>query len=136
MPISLDEFEREKTSARGFPTAPKGRKEEKKEYQAFSAMAHPVPTVLFRVNRDNPESSSFPSYGYLQGGTTDGNGFLITLTFPGDMGVRIHGRNLEKVLDMLLLHHAVWVQEFDPRAFDNPAEGEPLVTGIDIRRVA
>lgn len=135
MPVSLDEFERgiAPLTVRQVPEAVRTAKE---EYRAYGSVAHATPSILFRVNRENPEPWSFAPYGYMQGGTTDGSGLFISVVFPNHMGVRIHGRNLDELLGLLLAHHVTWVEEFDPRRFDNPPPGAAIVTGIEIRRVA
>lgn len=107
MPVSLDEFERgiAPLTVRQVPEAVRTAKE---EYRAYGSVAHATPSILFRVNRENPEPWSFAPYGYMQGGTTDGSGLFISVVFPNHMGVRIHGRNLDELLGLLLAHHVTW----------------------------
>ena len=71
-----------------------------------------------------------------------GYGYLIDLMWDGDQGreialvyshavIMIKGRNLRELAEQLVMEKIGWIQEFDPKRWKKPADGEPIIENIE-----
>ena len=107
----------------------------KDEYRAFSAQAEPQFDLWIRTNAANASPATSIPYSRRVNMTADDFGYLIGMQFDSGpvLSVRLHGRSLEELFMKLLAHEVVYVREFDPRKWPDVPEGEPCITGIDVR---
>lgn len=71
-----------------------------------------------------------------------GYGYLIDLMWDGDQGreialiyshavIMIKGRNLRELAEQLVMEKIGWIQEFDPKRWQKPADSEPIIESIE-----
>jgi hypothetical protein len=107
----------------------------KEEYKACNTSAHPELELWVRTSAANPNAETSIPYSYRNHMITDGSGFVISMHFSTPViSVTLQGRNLGELWRKLLRHEVEWVQEFDPRKWAVPGDGEPCITGIQIAR--
>lgn len=117
------------------PAAPPRETPGKEAYQAFNPAAHPEFELWIRTSSVNGDTDTSLPYSRRNHMITDGSGFVISLHYDTPIiSVTLQGRNLQELFRKLLKHEVEWVMEFDPRKWAAPSEGEPCITGIDIKR--
>ena len=73
-----------------------------------------------------------PRLAYLLDVVSDGEyGTMIELIFTF-LSVRIEGRNLQTVIQLLENGSAGFIQQFDPKRWDQPADDVPVITTIKL----
>lgn len=126
-------------------------KQKKPVYKAFGSERQRQNNLWVRTNNANTETDFSIPYPVHKKMITDGGGYHISI-FVGDdsvVQIEIQGRNLgpfkgepgqnEDAQDLwrkLLRWEAMWIQEFDPRVWDLPSDGEPVITGIKVHHRA
>jgi hypothetical protein len=126
-------------------------KNTKPVYKAFGTVNQRQISLWVRPNSANDETDFSVPYSYLKTMLTDGGGHHISSFVADDsiLQIEIHGRNLgpfngetsngEDTRDLwrkLLRNEVPWIQEFDARVWDAPADGEPVITAIKVHRKA
>jgi hypothetical protein len=107
----------------------------KEIYQAFNAVQQPEFELWIRTSGVNTDTDTSLPYSRRNHMITDGSGFVISLHYDTPIiSVTVQGRNLQELFRKLLRHELEWVMEFDPRKWAAPPEGEPCITGIEIKR--
>jgi len=107
----------------------------KEEYKAFNGSAHPETDLWVRTSDANANADVGMPYGYRNHMIYDGAGFVISMHFGTPIiSVTLHGRNMHDLWRKLLKREVEWVMEYDPKAWDAPAEGVACITGIEIKR--
>jgi hypothetical protein len=129
---------------------------EKPAYKAFSTQRQRQNHLWIRPNGANEETDLSIPYIYHKTMITDGGGFHISIFVADDsiQQIEIQGRNLgplkgertpnddEDVRDSqdlwrnLLKGYVIFIQEFDPRVWPVPSDGEPVITAIKVHRKA
>ncbi|MEM7147485.1 MAG: hypothetical protein AAF591_20385 [Verrucomicrobiota bacterium] len=105
-----------------------GIEEESLGYQACGGKGRSVGLQLRRKGK--PQRS--PRLAYLLDIVSDGeHGTLIELVFTF-MAVRIEGRNLQTVIQLLENDSAGFIQEFDPKRWEKPPADAPVITAITL----
>ena len=107
----------------------------KDEYRAFGTQSQPQFDLWIRPNQANASPAIAIPYSRRATMIVDDGFFVIIMEFDSGpvLSLRLHGRNLEELFMKLLAHEAVYVREFDARKWSELAEGEPCITGIDLR---
>lgn len=105
------------------------------DYKAFYPQSQPQFDLWVRPNEANDSPATAIPYGRRVNMTVDDGWFVIIMQFDSGpvLSVRLHGRNLEEIFMRLLGHEVVYVREFDARKWSEVPEGEPCITGIDVR---
>lgn len=119
----------------------------KPEYKAFGTERQRQNSLWVRPNNANSETDFSVPYPFHKKMITDGGGYHISIFCSDDsiVQIEIQGRNLgpfkgepnqnEDTHDFwrkLLRWEVIWIQEFDPRIWETPAEGIPVITGIKV----
>jgi hypothetical protein len=127
---------------------------EKPAYKAFGTQRQRQSDLWIRPNGANEETDFSIPYSFRKTMITDGGGFHISMFFGDDsiQQIEIQGRNLgphkgepgpdddEDIRDSrdlwrnLLRCDVIWIQEFDPRKWEAPSEGAPIITAIKVHR--
>lgn len=128
-------------------------KSTKPVYKAFGSERQRQIYLWLRPNIANDETDLGVPYSFVKTVLCDGGGFHISVFVSDDsiQQIEIQGRNLgpfkgdtspsseDAMLDLwrkLLKGEVIWIQEFDPRVWDVPPEGEPVITSIKVHRKA
>ncbi len=104
-------------------------------YQAFQLSPTSRHALWLRVKKNDTIPQAAPSFSYVKLIATDGKGTWIVLMFNNVMTVELYGRHMNELFEHLLSHQVVWVQEFDPALWKEPAQHEPCITRIKIQPV-
>lgn len=100
-----------------------------RQYQAFETGDRPARLIIQCAN--GPSHS--PAYGLLVNVIFDRRfASSVALAF-NFMVVTVVGRNLAAMVHAINHHRCTTVTEFDPLAFDLPADGEPLIERIEVK---
>jgi hypothetical protein len=126
---------------------------DKPVYKAFGMERQRQMHLWIRPNGANDETDLSIPYSFVKPMLCDGGGFHISIFVADDsiQQIEIQGRNLgpfkgdtnpgsdEAMHDLwrkLLKGEVIWIQEFDPRVWDVPSEGETVITAIKVHRKA
>jgi hypothetical protein len=152
-----EKYERKPGNSGSFGFKKSAHKEpEKPAYKAFGTQRQRQSDLWIRPNGANEETDFSIPYSFRKTMITCGGGFHISMFFGDDsiQQIEIHGRNLgphkgepgpdddEDIRDSrdlwrnLLRCDVIWIQEFDPRKWETPSEGAPVVTAIKVHRKA
>ncbi len=86
--------------------------------------------VALDVRLQNGDAWGF-SYSYLLAWRFHAEAGQIVLVFPA-YEVKVNGRNLRSLYDLLLQRHVRWLQESGPQQAKFAEEGEAVITSIKI----
>ena len=148
-----EKYQRKPESGGGTFSFRNSAKAEKPVYKAFGIERHTQSDLWIRPNGANEETDFSIPYSFRKTMVTDGGGFHISIFVSDDSieQIEIHGRNMgplkgepnpssdEAMHDLwrkLLRREVIWIQEFDPRVWDAPSDGEPVITAIKVHRKA
>ncbi len=104
-------------------------------YQAFQLSPTSRHALWLRVKANDTIPQTAPSFSYVKNIATDGKGTWIVLMFQNVMIVELYGRHMNELFEHLLSHQVVWIQEFDPALWKEPAQHEPCIMRIKIQPV-
>jgi hypothetical protein len=121
----------------------------KPEYKAFGTERQRQNSLWVRTNNANSETDFSLPYPFHKKMITDGGGYHISIFVSDDsiVQIEIQGRNLgpskgepnpesndgmQDLWRKLLRWEVIWIQEFDPRIWETPADGAPVITGIKV----
>lgn len=102
---------------------------ESRAYSAFEVRDRATPRLHLRCARS---PSRYPSYAYLLDIIADEDfvaSFTLVYSF---MVVNVTGKNLAPVIHAIAQNQCAGIAEFHPSRHDRPAEGEPVVEGIEV----
>ncbi len=104
-------------------------------YQAFQLSPTSRHALWLRVKKNDLIPQTAPSFSYVRNMAIDWTGTWIVLMFQNLMVVELYGRHMNELFEHLLSHKVVWIQEFDPRLWKEPAQHDPCITRIKIQPV-
>jgi len=73
-----------------------------------------------------------PTYNYLLNIAYDYEFYRTFVLYFSFMQVKVSGKNLREVVNAIKLRKCEWIQDFHPRDFEPPKEGEPLIESITV----
>jgi hypothetical protein len=128
-------------------------KNTKPVYKAFGSERQRQMYLWVRPNGANDETDLGIPYSFIKNLLCDGGGMHVSVFVADDsiQQIEIQGRNLgphkgdtspssdDAMHDLwrkLLKGEVMWIQEFDARVWEAPADGEPVITAIKVHRKA
>lgn len=106
--------------------------EVEEEFEGYQACGGKGRSEGLQIRRKGIKPQRSPRRAYLLDIVSDGeHGTMIELIFTF-MTVRVEGRNLQPVIQSLENGSAQFIQEFDPKRWENPPAGIPVITAITL----
>jgi len=121
----------QESPARPDPSAATGPKDALKPYKAHEGKDRALSLDIHRVL--GPTHS--PAYRYLYNVSYDNEYFTNFVLEFGFMTVKVRGKNLQDIVASIKRHTCEFIQDFDAREHERPADNEPLIESIVVERL-